>query len=339
MDKTPLRSPDQMDSAALSVAPEEIREAARRIGSVAHRTPVLTSRTANERTDGTLLFKCENFQRAGAFKFRGAYNALIQLDDEAKKRGVLTYSSGNHAQALALAGRMLDISVSVVMPQSAPEVKIAATRGYGAEMILYNPQKIAREALTEKIARERALAVIPPYDHPHIIAGQGTAALELFEDAGQLDYLLVPCGGGGLLSGCALAAALLCPSCKVIGVEPESADDACRSFRTGILQTVQNPPTIADGARTPCLGKHTFPIVLHYVNHMTAVSDDALRRAMAFFAERMKIVVEPTGVLAAAAVFEKIVPVPGARVGIVLSGGNVDLNSFSDLIQPPSYPR
>jgi len=257
---------------------------------------------------------------------------LTQLDAEAKKRGVLTYSSGNHAQALALAGRMLDIPVTVIMPQSAPRVKIEATRGYGAEIVFYDPQKIARETLTERIARERALPVIPPYDHPHIVAGQGTAALELFEDAGDLDFLLVPCGGGGLLSGCALAAALLCPSCKVIGVEPESADDACRSFRTGTLQTVRNPLTIADGARTPCLGKHTFPIVCHYVHDMVAVSDDALKGAMAFFAERMKIVVEPTGALAAAAIFERIVPVSGARVGIVLSGGNVDLKSFGELI-------
>ncbi len=339
MDNSASRPPERIARERLSVSPEEIREAARRIGGVAHRTPVLTSRTADERTGGSLFFKCENFQRAGAFKFRGAYNALTQLDAEAKERGVLTYSSGNHAQALALAGRMLDIPVTVIMPQSAPQVKIDATRGYGAEIVFYDPQKIAREALTEKIARERALPVIPPYDHPHIVAGQGTAALELFEDAGDLDFLLVPCGGGGLLSGCALGAALLCPSCKVIGVEPESADDACRSFRTGTLQTVHHPSTIADGARTPCLGKHTFPIVRHYVHDMVAVSDDALKGAMAFFAERMKIVVEPTGALAAAAIFEKIVPVSGARVGIVLSGGNVDLKSFGELIQPPSDPR
>ena len=332
MDNPTSHHPDRIDRERLVVSPEEIREAARRIGGVAHRTPVLTSRTADERTGGKLFFKCESFQRAGAFKFRGAYNALTQLDAEAKKRGVLTYSSGNHAQALALAGRMLDIPVTVIMPQSAPRVKIEATRGYGAEIVFYDPQKIARETLTERIARERALPVIPPYDHPHIVAGQGTAALELFEDAGDLDFLLVPCGGGGLLSGCALAAALLCPSCKVIGVEPESADDACRSFRTGTLQTVRNPLTIADGARTPCLGKHTFPIVCHYVHDMVAVSDDALKGAMAFFAERMKIVVEPTGALAAAAIFERIVPVSGARVGIVLSGGNVDLKSFGELI-------
>ncbi len=308
----------------------DVEAAARRIEEVARRTPVLTSRTVDERTGAEVFFKCENFQRTGAFKIRGAYNALSQLSDEQKKRGVLTYSSGNHAQAIALSGRLLGISSVIVMPEDAPEVKLAATRGYGAEIIRYDPEETTREELAEEIAEERGLTLVPSYDHPHIIAGQGTAALELFEetgtgDAGALDMLLVCCGGGGLLSGCALVADALAPGCRVIGVEPEQADDATRSFRTGTLHTVHNPDTIADGARTPYLGTITFPLGLEYVGEMGTVSDEELLRAMFFLWERMKIVVEPTGALAAAALLSGRVAAAGQRVGVVITGGNVDL--------------
>jgi threonine dehydratase len=261
----------------------------------------------------------------GAFKFRGAYNAMSRLAPEDRRRGVLAYSSGNHAQAVALAGRELGVRVTIVMPADAPAVKIAATRGYGAEIVLYDKHKEVREEVAERVARERNLPVVPPFDHPHVIAGQGTAAKELIEDAGPLDYLFVPCSGGGLISGCAVAAAQLSPGCRVIGVEPEAGDDATRSFRTKTLQTCHNPDTIADGARTHALGQLTFPLVLRYVSDMATVSDPELVKAMLFFLERMKIVVEPTGALGAAGLFERGLPVAGKRVGVILSGGNVDL--------------
>jgi threonine dehydratase len=261
----------------------------------------------------------------GAFKFRGAYNALAQLSAEEKRRGVIAYSSGNHAQAVALAGRLLGIPATIVMPADAPQVKLDATRGYGAEVITYDPAREDRETIARRLGAERGLVVIPPYDHPHIVAGQGTAAKELIEDAGPLDALLVPCGGAGLLSGCAVAARRMLPDCRVIGVEPAAGDDATRSFRTRTLQTVRNPDTIADGARTPSLGKVTFPLVLHYVSDMLTVADDELLRSMFFLWERMKIVVEPTGALGAAALLENKLDAKGLRVGVVLSGGNVDL--------------
>jgi threonine dehydratase len=317
---------------ALPVSYPDVAAAAERLAGVAHRTPVLTSRTVDERTGAQVLFKCENFQRMGAFKFRGAYNALAQLSDDAKRRGVLAYSSGNHAQAIALAGRLLGIRTTIVMPEDAPAVKLAATRGYGGEVITYDKHATTREALGTAIARERGLTVIPPYDHPHVVAGQGTAAKELIEEVGPLDWLFVCCGGGGLLSGCALAAAQLSPGCKVVGVEPEAGDDATRSFRTKTLQTVHNPDTIADGARTPALGKVTFPLVLAYVHDMMTVSDAELLDAMLYLWERMKIVVEPTGALAAAGLFKATHDVRGRRVGVVISGGNVDLKAICKLI-------
>jgi threonine dehydratase len=244
-------------SQALPVSYADVEAAAARIAGHAHRTPVLTSRTVNARTGAEVFFKCENLQRMGAFKFRGAYNALVQLSEEQKRRGVLAYSSGNHAQAIALAGQLLGIETTIVMPRDAPSVKLAATRGYGAGVITYDKQATTREALGGSIAAERGLAVIPPYDHPHVVAGQGTTAKELIEEVGRLDYLFVPCGGAGLLSGCSIAATHLSPGCKMIGVEPAAGDDATRSFRTKTLQTVDNPDTIADGARTPSLGKTT----------------------------------------------------------------------------------
>ncbi|MEH2091447.1 threo-3-hydroxy-L-aspartate ammonia-lyase [Nostoc sp.] len=314
-----------------SVAITDVQAAQKRILGIAHRTPVLTSRIVNDRTNSQVFFKCENFQRTGAFKFRGAYNALAQLSAAEKQTGVLTYSSGNHAQAIALAGQLLNIPTTIVMPDDAPAVKQTATRGYGAEIILYNRQETNREELAQNLADERSLTLIPPYDHPHVVAGQGTTALELIQEVGELDLLLVCCGGGGLLSGCAIAAKSLLPNCKVIGVEPALADDATRSFHTKTLQTVKNPNTIADGARTPSLGQITFPLVLHYVDDMVTVSEEAILRTMFFLWERLKIVVEPTGVLAAAALLEGVVTAPEARIGVIISGGNVDLGQVGKL--------
>jgi threo-3-hydroxy-L-aspartate ammonia-lyase len=307
----------------------DIEAAAKRLTNVAHKTPVLTSRTVNERTNSQVFFKCENFQRAGSFKFRGAYNALSQLSDEQKQRGVLTFSSGNHAQGIALAGKLLGIPTTIVMPHDAPEVKLAATRGYGAEVILYDRAEMKREELAKQLAGERQLTIIPPYDHPHIIAGQGTTAKELIEEVGELDMLLVCCGGGGLLSGCAIATKTLSPNCRIIGVEPAQADDATRSFHTKTLQTIHNPDTIADGARTPSLGQLTFPLVLHYVDDMVTVSEEAILRTMFFLWERLKIVVEPTGVLAATALLECIVKMSDSRIGVIITGGNVDLKQLA----------
>lgn len=322
------RYPDmtQTEFGPLQVSYDDVAGAAQRILGHARRTPVLTSTTVDERTGSQVFFKAENFQRMGAFKFRGAYNALSLLSPEEKKRGVLAYSSGNHAQAVALAGRMLGVTAVIVMPMDAPPVKVEATRGYGAEVVLYDKHKVDREAFARDLAQSRGLALIPPFDHPHVVAGQGTAAKELIEEVGDLDYLLVCCGGGGLLSGCAIAAHTLSPDCKTIGVEPALGDDATRSFKSRTLQSCHNPETIADGARTHSMGKVTFPLVMHYVNDMLTVDDDELLRTMFWLWERMKMVVEPTGALAAAALLEGKVPAAkGARVGVIISGGNVDL--------------
>jgi threonine dehydratase len=285
---------------------------------------VLSSTTINGMTGGKVFFKCENMQRAGAFKFRGAYNALSQLSDDRKQRGVITFSSGNHAQAVALAGRLLGVKAVIVMPEDAPRVKLEATRGYGAEIVLYGSGD-AREEVAGKLAAERHLTLIPPFDHEHVIAGQGTAAKELIEEAGPIDLLLVPCGGGGLLSGCAIAAKHLLPKCRVLGVEPEAGNDATQSFVQKRLVTIAVPDTIADGARTPSLGKITFPIVMRHVDDMLTVNDDELRRTMFWLWERMKILVEPTGALAATALLQQKVKADGLKVGVILSGGNVDL--------------
>jgi threonine dehydratase len=304
---------------------EDVEEAAQRLRGIAHLTPVTTSRTLDERLGAKLFLKCENLQRAGAFKFRGAYNAVAKLSAEQRARGVLTYSSGNHAQAVALACRLLGAQATIVMPGNAPAAKRRATLGYGARIVAYDPAREKREEVAERLRREGDPVLIPPYDHADVIAGQGTAARELFGEVGALDMLLVCCGGGGLLSGSALAARALAPGCRIVGVEPELADDATRSFRTGVLQTVSNPQTIADGARTPSLGTLTFPLVRQHVDDMATVSDDDLVRAMRFVWERMKLVVEPTGVLGLAAALSGRVDVRRKRVGVILSGGNVDL--------------
>ena len=304
---------------------DDIVAAAERIAGVAHRTPVATSRLLDAACGNRMFLKCENLQRAGAFKFRGAYNAVSRLSAAERGRGVITHSYGNHAQALALVCQLLGVRATIVMPQNAPPQKLAATRDYGAEIVLYDPATATREAISRGLAEQHGYVLIPPYDHPHIIAGQGTAALELIADAGPLDYLFVPCGGGGLLSGSAIAAKHLSPGCKVIGVEPAAGDDATRSFKTGVLHTVRNPDTIADGARTPSLGQYTFPLVRQYVDDMLAVSDDDLIRTMQFVWTRLKLIVEPTGVLGLAAVFNRRYPVEGKRVGVILSGGNADV--------------
>jgi threo-3-hydroxy-L-aspartate ammonia-lyase len=311
----------------------DVESAAQQIAGAAHKTLVATSRTINTRTGAELFFKCENLQRAGSFKFRGAYNALSRLDVNQRRRGVVTFSSGNHAQAIALAGQVLDIPRVIVMPSDAPAVKRMATESYGGEVILYDRDTEDREAIGKRLASERGLTLIPPYDHPHIVAGQGTAARELLDEVGPLDRLFVPCGGGGLLSGSAIAAKAMSPTCKVIGVEPAAGDDATRSFRTRQLQTVSNPKTVADGARTPSLGSLTFPLVLEHVSDMATVDDPTLLKTMFYLWERLKLVVEPTGALAAAAALEGTTPIRGQRVGIILSGGNVDVTQVGEWVQ------
>jgi threonine dehydratase len=302
---------------------EHVMAARRRLEGQAHVTPVMTSATFNDRVGGAVVFKCENFQRMGAFKFRGAFNAVACLPDDVRKKGLVTFSSGNHAQALALVGRLMDVPVTVVMPEDAPVTKRLATQGYGAEVVLYDPRRESRDALARALQEERGGTLIPPYDHPDVIAGQGTATLELHRQVGPLDMLLVPCGGGGLLSGSAVAAHGVMPNCRVIGIEPELADDATRSFRTGVLHRVDNPPTIADGTRTPSLGEHTFPLIREHVSDMQTVSEEAIMAAVRFFFYRMKIVVEPSGALGAAALLSGAVE-PEGRVGVMLSGGNID---------------
>jgi len=311
----------------------DIESAAKQIAGVAHRTPVATSRTLDSRTRAHLFFKCENLQRGGAFKFRGAYNAMSRLSPDERHRGVLTFSSGNHAQAIALAGEILGVPRVIVMPDDSPAVKRRATKAYGGEVILYDRANADREAIGRRIAAERGLTVIPPYDHPDVIAGQGTAARELFEEVGPLDFLFVPCGGGGLLSGSGIAARTLSPACRVVGIEPAAGDDATRSFRTRELQTVHNPETVADGARTPSLGSLTFPLVLEYASDMTTVEDAVLLRTMFLLWERLKLVVEPTGALGAAAALEGDYPIAGAKVGVILSGGNVDFAQVGGWIE------
>jgi len=300
-----------------------VKDAATRLQGVANRTPVMTSRTLNERLGAEVFLKCENFQRIGAFKFRGAYNAMSRLSADERGRGVITFSSGNHAQAVALVGRLLGIKTAVVMPRDAPVIKRGATEAYGAAVILYDPRERSREAIAKELQQQHGYTMIPPFDHLDVLTGQGTSALELCEQASGLDMLLVPCGGGGLLSGCAIAAKGLNPGCAVIGVEPELGDDATRSFHSKTLQTVKNPPTIADGTRTPSLGRLTFPLVLKFVDAMATVSEEAIKEAVRVLFFRMKLVVEPSGVLGLAALLSEKVPTKG-RVGVILSGGNID---------------
>jgi threo-3-hydroxy-L-aspartate ammonia-lyase len=316
----------------LRVTFDDIVEASTVLAGKAHRTPVLTSRTVDRTTGARVFFKCENLQRGGAFKFRGAYNALSHLAPDGKKAGVVAYSSGNHAQAVALAGALLGIPAVIVMPSDAPAVKIDGTRGYGAEVVLYDRDREDREAITADLARRRGLTPVPPFNDVHVIAGQGTAAKELIEETGPLDALLVPCGGGGLLSGCAVAARALSPDIRSVGVEPAAGDDVTRSFRTGSIQHVVNPVTIADGARTSAPGDITFPLIQRYVADMLTVDDNELLRAMWYLWERLKIVVEPTGALGAAALLSGKLDVRGMRVGVVLSGGNADLKQLCALL-------
>ncbi|GJD35741.1 threo-3-hydroxy-L-aspartate ammonia-lyase [Methylobacterium aerolatum] len=310
----------------------DVEAASRRLAGVAHRTPVLTSRTADALTGARLFFKAENLQRGGSFKFRGAYNAISALPEAVRARGVLAFSSGNHAQAIALASRLLGVPAVIVMPEDAPAVKVEATRGYGAEVVSYDRYSQDREALGREIAQARNLTLIPPYDHPDVIAGQGTLALELIEETGPLDMLVACLGGGGQLSGCALAATARSPGIAVYGVEPEAGDDGRRSFREGRIVTIPVPRTIADGAQTTYLGRLTFPVIRERVTDIVTVSDAELVETMRFFAARMKLVVEPTGCLAAAAVLHGKLDVRGKRVGIVISGGNVDIAAFARLV-------
>jgi len=313
---------------------DDVIAAAARLEGHAHRTPVLRSATANERWGAEFFFKCENFQRMGAFKFRGAFNGLSKFDAAQRKGGVIAFSSGNHAQAIALSARLLSMPAVIVMPKDAPAAKVAATKGYGAEVVMYDRFTEDREALTKRLAQERGMTMIPPYDHPDVLAGQGTAVKELIEETGPLDHLFVCLGGGGLLSGSALSARALAPNCRVYGVEPEAGNDGQQSFRAGKIVHIETPKTIADGAQTQHLGEYTFGIIRRDVDDIFTVTDEQLVDAMRFFAERMKMVVEPTGCLAFAGAIAAGKAVAGQRVGIVISGGNVDLSRYAALIAP-----
>ena len=327
---------------SLAISLTDIQQAAARLHGVAHRTPVLTSRTANERTGAQVFFKCENYQRMGAFKFRGAYNALAQFSPLQRQAGVIAYSSGNHAQAIALSARLLGMPSVIVMPQDSPAAKLAATREYqrgqaASEVLLYDRYTQDREAIGRRIAQERGMTLIPPYDHAHVMAGQGTAALELVQqtaDTGPLDLLMVCVGGGGLISGAATAATALCPGIEVRGVEPEAGNDTQQSLALGRVVHIETPVTIADGAQTQHSGSLTFPVIQALVAGIDTVSDAQLVSTMRFFAERMKMVVEPTGCLAAAALLEGVVAARGRRVGVIVSGGNVDLARYASLLAP-----
>lgn len=308
----------------------QIQAAAERLESMAHVTPVHRSTTLDERVGAEVFLKCENFQRVGAFKFRGAYNTMAQLSESERAGGVLAYSSGNHAQGVALAGKLLGIPTTIVMPTNAPTVKRAATEAYGARVVEYDPANTTRREVAGRLAAEGDYTLIPPFDHPHIIAGQGTAALEFHQQIPDLDLFLAPVGGGGLMAGCAVATKAVAPSCRVVGVEPEVADDAVRSFKTGILQTTLNPPTIADGTRTESLGEHNFPLFLECVDDMVTVSEEAIKEAVRFLIERTKLVVEPSGALGVAALLSGAVE-PGTRTGVLISGGNVDPQVLAEI--------
>jgi threonine dehydratase len=310
---------------------EQILAAKERLQGYVNVTPVMTSRTLNRIVGAEVYFKCENLQRIGAFKFRGAFNSISKLSKAEKARGVITYSSGNHAQAVALVGQMLNVQTTIVMPNNAPETKRAATEDYGAVIVEHDPENTSREAVAESLQAKSDFTMIPPFDHLDVIAGQGTAALEMFEEVGSLDVLLVPCGGGGLLSGSAIAAKNIDPNCKVIGIEPELADDATKSFYTKKLHHVENPDTIADGTRTPSLGKITFPLILEYVDEMKTVSEAAIIEAVKFLFYRMKLVVEPSGALGLAALLSRVVT-PKGRAGIIVSGGNIDAATMTMIL-------
>ena len=314
----------------------DVVAAAHRLRGHAHHTPVLRSTTLDRRLEAQVFFKCENFQRMGAFKFRGAFNALSRFDDAQRQAGAIAFSSGNHAQAIALSARLLGIPAVILMPADAPQAKVDATRGYGGEVIVFDRFKQDRELLARQLAAQRGMTLIPPFDHADVIAGQGTAAKELFEAVGELDYLFVCLGGGGLLSGCALAARAVSPGCKVIGVEPEAGNDGQQSYRSGAIVRIATPQTIADGAQTQSLGELTFAIIRRDVDDVSTVSDAQLVEAMCFFAARMKIVVEPTGCLGLAGAMFGAQALHGKRVGVIVSGGNVDLQRFGQLVGAPA---
>jgi threonine dehydratase len=311
---------------------DSVHAAAARLRGAAHRTPVVTSRLLDEEFGASLYFKCENLQRAGAFKFRGAYNTLSQLDEAQRQRGVAAFSSGNHAQAVALAAQLLGIPATIVMPADAPAIKLAATRGYGARVVTYDRYTEDREQISRDLAQRDGLALVPPFDHPEVIAGQGTAALELFEEVGELDALFLPLGGGGLLAGTLLTAEALQPDCRVYGVEPAAGDDGRQSLRRGERVRIAVPETLADGAQTQQLGALTFPIIRRAVADVLAVEDAALIECMRLLAERLKLVVEPTGCLGFAGARSMRSALWGRRVGVILSGGNIDLPGLAQLL-------
>ena len=310
----------------------DILAAKARLVGIVHRTPVLTSMTADAMAGAQLFFKCENMQRSGSFKFRGAYNAIAVLPEAQKRQGVIAYSAGNHGQGLAFAGKLQGVSVTIVLPHDAPAIKRAAIEGYGAKIIAFDRYKDDRDGIVRANAEAQGLTIVHPFDNRGVIAGQGTLAVELIEEAGPLDLILVCTGGGGLLSGVALAAKAMLPDCKVIGVEPEAGDDVLQSFRKGEIVTIPVPRSIADGALTQSVGKRNFPIIRGIVDDIVTVSDAALIEAMRFFGERMKMVVEPTGCLGLAAAFTGAAECKGKRVGVVISGGNVDLQTFARLV-------
>jgi len=311
---------------------DDVVAAAARLDGHAYRTPVLRSQAADALLGAEVVFKCENLQRTGAFKFRGAFNALSRFSDAQRRAGVVAFSSGNHAQAIALSARLLGMTATIVMPRDTPAMKLAATRGHGAEVVIYDRFTEDREAIGRRLASERGLTLIPPFDHPDVIAGQGTATKELIEDVGALDYLFVPMGGGGLASGTALAARALSPRCKIYAVEPLSGNDGQQSFRSGERVRIATPTTIADGAQTQQIGELPFAIIRRELADVLTASDAQLVQAMQFFAEHLKIVVEPTGCLGFAAARHAGIAIRGARVGMVISGGNVDLARYAELL-------
>ena len=311
---------------------QDLLDAAQRLEGIAHRTPVLQSSTLNERVQAQVFVKCENFQRMGAFKFRGGFNALAKLNESQRRAGVVAYSSGNHAQAVALSARILNIPATILMPHDASPAKLAATQGYGATVIGYDRYGEDASAIASQLALEKGFTFIPPFDHADVLAGQGTAALELFEEVGELDALFVCLGGGGLLSGSALATKARSPQCKIYGVEPEAGNDVQQSFRKGERVKIATPVTIADGAQTPMVGAITFEIIKALVDDIHTVTDAQLIEAMRFYAERMKMVVEPTGCLSLAAALQAAPNLKGQRIGVIISGGNVDLARFAKLL-------
>jgi threonine dehydratase len=312
---------------------QQIIDANARLNGFANKTPVLSSSTLNKQLGAQVFFKCENFQKIGAFKFRGAFNCISQLSEQEKKRGIIAYSSGNHAQAVALVGKMLGIKTTIVMPNNAPQVKLLATKDYGADVVIYDTKTQTREEVSQKIQDEHGYSLIAPFDNRHIIAGQGTSAYELHTKVKDLNKLLVPCGGGGLLSGSAIATKSLNPKCEVIGIEPKNADDATQSFYTGKLVSQPNPDTIADGTRTASLGNITFPLIQEYVDAMQTVTEQSIMQAVAFHLLRMKIMVEPSGALGLAALLSQTVEiVPGEKIGVIISGGNIDPSTLTKIL-------